>query len=1368
VTGRPPSNILRGMPQRVVWTVLVAFGLASVPRLARAQADDDWSVTRSPRRRTPRTGTAHPGAGHPRTARPGRARPDGPPATVVPPTGDAQRDRRDRMIAVLMQSVLRNAQDDGGPLPVLMRLVRERDGSVDRLIADLATRARAATSDAGPHVVLGSVYRETGRFEDALQEFRTAERIAPTSPGPARAIGSLLRRLEQPAAARAALERALAHTTNRAQRSDALRQLMELSLDANDVAAARRHHHELVVADSASMTVRRELADALLTRHFYDDAAREFERLAVLLAGDHRVLPAVLRDLGRAFVGARRYDEGLRTYRRALAIAASDAGIRREIYDGITEIHAARTTLPAWIRELEHAVGGDTYDRAMLLARLHEQAGSAPGAIAAYRRAIAARPADVDAHVRLAQLFHQQGQRADEVATYRRLVALSPREPRFVTELADVLVSQGAREEAVRLLHDASRRAGNDANMHERLGEVFARLGMQQDALREIEVVARVDPTSPSGLVALGRQLMEMGQRDRALATWRRLLDGARDRARGAAALADVYADNAMLAEAVDTFREAIRLRPAEVGFHRGLAGVLERARQFNLAIEEWRRVIDLTPNDRDARRHAREAIVRLWGLDGRLASQIPLLEQEFARTPPDVEAGRDLAEAYIRSRRLDDAERVLRRVATLAPGDSSVHLSLERVLTQRGDLAGAIVAMQHLVDADPRRARDTYQRMAQTALALHRDEQALEFATRAVQLNDQDATAHLRLAELYRARNDMGHAIASLRRALELNDRLFPSYFQLADLYLGSRDEPREAIALYRRVIQLAPDDDDVSRAGRQLVQLAPAAGMGDDVERDLSTASAAMPARTVFRRLLVSYFDAVARPLIQRAVHGNPQESANARTELRRLGVRGLAPMLGALGDADPAQQRVALEVLGYLGNPNASSALLAVAEGNGDGDLRRRAVVAAGSLGDARMLPRLTALQRRMEDVDPSLATIATWAIAQIHTPAATRALVGSLARDRGTAVRTAAALGLTGTTDARARVALREILLPARAMDHGLEVRAAATFALAGALDPQTLATVRATLADGQSSTLLRAACAAALGRSGDVSVAADLARAMFDTEIALRRAGAGALAALASPRPTLHGRTLDDPSLAATPAGLLARWIDAEPPADSARRALVAFRTSIAQAANDALLSDDRAMVVLSALARPDRLGPLVEPIVAGEAPDVVAALQSIVDSISPRVAALALQGSARTRRGAVEILARSRDDGAPRALARAASDPDEVVAVAALGALGARRPSPDVTEAIAARLAPDVPWVVRRAAVMALGGRSDEASQNALIRAAIGDAFAYVRLGAVRALGAHPDAPAVRDALVRVGRDDEDRSVRDAARDALR
>jgi tetratricopeptide (TPR) repeat protein len=102
-----------------------------------------------------------------------------------------------------------------------------------------------------------------------------------------------------------------------------------------------------------------------------------------------------------------------------------------------------------------------------------------------------------------------------------------------------------------------------------------------------------------------------------------------------------------------------------------------------------------------------------------------------FNKTPPDIESGRLLAEVQRKLHRLPDAEATLRRVITLAPGDEESMLALERVLVQQQNLLGAIGVLEKLVDVNPKRAREYYQRMAQYAAELYRDDDAIKYAAK-------------------------------------------------------------------------------------------------------------------------------------------------------------------------------------------------------------------------------------------------------------------------------------------------------------------------------------------------------------------------------------------------------------------------------------------------------------------------------------------------------------------------------------------------------------------------------------------------------------------------------------------------------------
>jgi tetratricopeptide (TPR) repeat protein len=169
-----------------------------------------------------------------------------------------------------------------------------------------------------------------------------------------------------------------------------------------------------------------------------------------------------------------------------------------------------------------------------------------------------------------------------------------------------------------------------------------------------------------------------------------------------------------------------------------------------------------------------------------------------------------------IRLKRYADAERTLDRITAKAPGDIGSLTQLERVLVLRKKQRQAIDVLKKLVTADPKRAREYYQRMAQYAAEMYKDDEAIKYAARAVELSPDDAEGHKKLGEMYARRQDTQKAINAFRQAIAKNDRLFPVYFELAELLIG-QGQVDEADLLLRRVVRAAPDEDLHARVARK-----------------------------------------------------------------------------------------------------------------------------------------------------------------------------------------------------------------------------------------------------------------------------------------------------------------------------------------------------------------------------------------------------------------------------------------------------------------------------------------------------------------------------------------------------------------------
>src|SRR5581483_8730078 len=232
-------------------------------------------------------------------------------------------------------------------------------------------------------------------------------------------------------------------------------------------------------------------------------------------------------------------------------------------------------------------------------------------------------------------------------------------------------------------------------------------------------------------------------------------------RSRALAALGDVYLEHDMATDALQVLKEAVTLDPTNAPIKKQLASAYERTKNFREARAIWQDLSDRgkKSNDKLLMREARSHIVTLWGLERIIEAQVPLLTQQFGANPPDIEAGRLLAEVQIHLRKFPEAEATLRKVVQLAPGDADSYLALERVLSQENKFQEAIAVLEKLVAVDPKSARQLYQRMAEYAKRLYKDEDAIRYAARAVELNPDDATGHERLADMYASKQDVEHA---------------------------------------------------------------------------------------------------------------------------------------------------------------------------------------------------------------------------------------------------------------------------------------------------------------------------------------------------------------------------------------------------------------------------------------------------------------------------------------------------------------------------------------------------------------------------------------------------------------------------------
>ncbi|WP_199350892.1 tetratricopeptide repeat protein [Haliangium ochraceum] len=1343
-----------------------------------------------------------------------------PPASALA-QGDwsVRRDPFDRKVIARYKAILARNPGDRGALRKLIQLY-SRHRTLDLLVREYQRAVAQAPKDADAAVVLGHLHLHRGERALALAEYERARQLAPESVPVLLAIAALQRQQGALAEARGAYQQALPGVRGKAAEREVVLALAELAVGAGDAEAAAGHYQRYFALAPRDIDARVAWAEALAQLGRHDDAIAALRETIGRLRADPARQIELLTRIGVAHEAAGRDTEAVEVYREALARAGNITYLRRELVARIIENHRRRQALPALITSYEQAWPKNRrgYFEWDVLGRLYEETGNQDQAIEALRAALRKAPYELETQRRLIALLETTGREDEALAQYEAAIRVAPGEPRFQLELAERYWRRGREAQALEILARVGRRFAGDGAVHTAIADLYTRWGKADLALQSYERLARIEPEEPSHLVNLGEQYHMRGDTKQAMAVWRRII--ARKTPANYARLGEVFAEHNQLDEALRMYEKAIQMEPEQAAHYKGRAGVFERRRDWqsvSRAVDDWNKVLALLSNkdaDKPARAEARRRIVSLLkrGPSSAMSKAKASWQRDFWREPADVEAGYLLVEAYLRDNKFNSAERELQRLLKLDPKDTEALELLAKVAERTYDYDAAVAHLERLAELSPNRRRDYFNRIAELKTADRKDDEALEYARRALEASPNDPLAYERLAERYVEMQRFDEATEAYAKTIELDPRQFRAYFALALLHTHNH-EPERAAELYREVLRRASDEQILARAGREAIDLEEMMGSLGELERLLAPLSFTYAHKQVYRRVLVELYGRYVPALVRRASDGPARERQRARAELERLGAHGLKPLLEALSDdTDVHQQRTAVAVLGYLGNKGAAAPLIRLAQevpGKQRGaaqraltpvlewNVRLDALIAAARLGDAQVIDELVALTER-EGKD-AFREAALFGLGRTGARAAIAPLSRALSSD-STADLTLACLGLAQlvdeTGDRRPLSAIGELVGDARRSD---VARGACAFALGyvhrGAPRPEVTATLVSALGSGNGT--LPQMAAWALGLVGGADASGALLRAYPERSEPVRRVIHWALVHAAGPAAGgdsaergvdaadfgHYPRGLDDRYAAAAALGqMLDERQRATVPGALAARLLAAHEAELAAAVRTALGGHrDRVVRVLGDLdGAADHLtmGALTRELAdapAAQRGAARAALARLGQAVLPAVAALAQHRDAEVRSLVLSVAAKIDSPRGQALVLAGLEDAQPAVRRAALRAATEylrlhERGGEALAQAVAAQLA-DGDWEVRTAAAQAMGLLGAAARAEALADA-VGDENAYVRESATRALGrvaggASADARAAIEAGLLAASADELPIIRAAAAQGL-
>jgi tetratricopeptide (TPR) repeat protein len=304
-------------------------------------------------------------------------------ARSAPDDWGVQRDPFDPKEIAIYKAILAKNPHDAGALAKLLDKYR-RYRTID-VLKDEYTRSLAKSDNWATHVVLGHLYRKTGDDPRALDSWAKAVAKKDNDPATWLVIGEVHKASGKNKDARAAYDKALAHSSKKDMKKKALRALADLALATNDIDGANAYFKQFLDLDPRNAQLWIERGDAMLAAGKREIALESYAAAEKLLGGDPARRIEVVARRGQAFDQMGKDEAAVAEYRRAIKLAPKGYYLEVELTGRIVDIYRKKQALPALLLqyEKEWPEGRRGHFEWSTLGKLYEETGAQDKAITA-------------------------------------------------------------------------------------------------------------------------------------------------------------------------------------------------------------------------------------------------------------------------------------------------------------------------------------------------------------------------------------------------------------------------------------------------------------------------------------------------------------------------------------------------------------------------------------------------------------------------------------------------------------------------------------------------------------------------------------------------------------------------------------------------------------------------------------------------------------------------------------------------------------------------------------------------------------------------------------------------------------------------
>ncbi len=547
-----------------------------------------------------------------------------------------------------------------------------------------------------------------------------------------------------------------------------------------------------------------------------DEAVAAFERAIVRKPAPTDLLE-VFQALGRVHQRTLQKDKALAIWDRLERQFPNDPRVQEQIAQALVDEGQVELALPRF--EKLATLGKDQYKQTrhrIQAAEIKSRLGKKETALKEFEALLAKLNPDNwlyrDVRKRIEEVFLRTDDQAGLTTYYEGWLKAHPDDVESVVRLAKVLDGQLRGDEARARLEQAIKLAPGRKDLRRALIEKLVEQRDLDGAAKQYAAMDQLDPNNPDILRDWGKLLLSDAskpkeqRREAAGKLWRRLLTARPDDPVVVAQVADLFRQSELSDDALDLYRQAIKLAPDAAQYREYLGEYLHILKRTDEALAAWR---EIAAGPRKTARNLTRLAEVLGGF-GYFAEARPVMDEAVKVEPKDFNLRLQAADLFVKAEAYAPALEQARAAAPLAttPEEREAVVTreirtlqfLERLDTETTALAASLDTSKTPVSSE------AWHRLAKFQEANNQAEPALATVDRLLKGDAKFVPGLALRAKLFEAAGRFGDA-AEVYRSLADIDRRYRTEYLTSVAKLEARLGRKEAaLAAARDVIASAP----------------------------------------------------------------------------------------------------------------------------------------------------------------------------------------------------------------------------------------------------------------------------------------------------------------------------------------------------------------------------------------------------------------------------------------------------------------------------------------------------------------------------------------------------------------------------------